>query len=280
MKHLLLYAVMLLTGSITAFAQELFEGEINYRNFENHSKATRKLSKGIAYNGARDIKVIIKGYKMRIIDETMHLNTLLLPDEGYVIIYNDLLKRGLQCSYSDYTTTYMSGLGPKPTIAGQSKEYKVDITGEARTLHGHVCGNYKGAITTRADAALSPNVTNVDVWYSTKYKVNPVYNFFLGGLESPGIAMRWTTESHGKVPLFGSIDSFVATEVKSIILREVDESEMQVPSGYELKETDSPFKMLGLLGDTKKYLKKNKMYPTDADVDTDVTYRIDEEWDF
>lgn len=270
---------MLLMGSIATFAQKQFEGEINYRNFENYSKPVRKFSKGMAYNGARNVKVLIKGNKMHIIDESMHLNTLLLPDEDRVIIYNDLLKRGLQCSYGNYTTTYMSTYSPKPNVVGQTKDYKVEITGKKNTLLGHVCGNYKGTVTAKTSAS-SPAVTTVDVWYSTEYEVNPIYNFYLYGIESPGIAMKWTIDQHSKVPLFGTFDSFIASEVKSITQREVDDSEMQIPSDYELKVTDSPFKMLGIYGDTKKYLKKNNMYPGDADTDKDVTYKIEEEWNF
>lgn len=265
--------------NMTAFSQISFEGEISYRNFENHSKVVRKVSKGMAYNGVRNVKVIIKGKKMHIRDESIHLNTLLLPDENCVIIYNDLLKRGLKCSYSNYTQTYMAAYGPKSYDPGLTKEYTIKPSGEIEIFLGEECEKYKGTVTTSTSAS-SPAVANVEVWCSTKYKVDPVYYCYLNGVEIPGIAMKWTTDQHAKVPLFGSLDSFVASEVKSITPRNVEDSEMQLPSGYELKKTDSPFKMLRIYGDTKKYLKKNKMYPADADNETEVTYQIEEEWDF
>lgn len=275
----IIYSLLMWMISLTAFSQTLFEGEINYRNFENHSKAVRKFSKGMAYNGARNVKVVIKGKKMHIIDESIHLNTLLLPDENCVIIYNDLLKRGLKCSYSNYTQTYMAAYGPKSNTPGQIKEYTIKPSGEIGTFLGEECEKYKGTVTTSTSSS-SPVVTNVEVWCSTKYKVDPVYCCYLNGVEVPGVAMKWTTDQHGKVPLFGSMDSFVASEVKSITSRNVEDSEMRIPSEYELKETDSSFKMLGIYGDTKKYLKKNKLYPADADNATEVTYQIEEEWDF
>ncbi len=278
MRFVTLFIFMLLTD-LLAYSQTLFEGEINYRNFENHSKAVRKFSKGMAYNGARSVRVLIKGNKVHIIDESMHLSTLLLPDEGYVIIYNDLLKQGLKCSYSNYTMTYMSQYSPKAYIPGQMKDYEVKATDETTEIQGEPCKLYKGTITTTTNGA-SPTVTTVEVWCSTKYKVDPVYQYYLYGVEIPGVAMKWTTDQHGKVPMIGSMDSFVASEVKSITPRTVDDSEMQIPSEYELKLTDSAFKMLGIYEDTKKYLKKNKMYPTDAENDTEVTYQIEEEWDF
>jgi len=278
MRFVALFVFILLTNLLT-YSQTLFEGEIDYRNFENHSKAVRKLSKGMVYNGARNVKVLIKGNKMHIIDKSMHLNTLLLPDEGYVIVYNDLLKKGLKCSYTNYTMSYMSQYGPKEYIPGQKKNYEVKATGEIKEIQDEPCKLYKGTVTTTVDGA-SPTVTAVEVWCSTKYKVDPVYQNYLYGVEIPGVAVKWATEQHGKIPIIGSMDSFVASEVKSITPRTVDDSEMQIPPEYELKLTDSAFKMLGIYGDTKKYLKKNKMYPADAENNTEVTYKIEEEWDF
>ncbi|WP_305115934.1 hypothetical protein [Duncaniella muris] len=278
MKYALTIVLMLLI-SVAVGAQNQFEGEIDYRNFESHSKTVRKFSKGMAYNGARNVKVLVKGNKIHIIDESMHLNTLLDPDANSVIIYNDLLKKGLKCTYTDYTTTYMSAYGPKPTVNGQTKEYSVVPVNEYKEINGVKCQKYSGKVIAKVNGA-NPATTTVEVWCSNEHPVTPIYDFYLNGLQIPGVAMKWTTDQHGKIPLFGSMDSFVASEVKSITPREVDDSEMQIPTDYELKVTNSPFKMLGIYGDTVKYLKKNKMYPADADKNMDVTYKIEEEWDF
>lgn len=265
--------------SVAVSAQDQFEGQIDYRNFESHSKIVRKFSKGMAYNGARDVKVLVKGNKMHIIDESMHLNTLLDPDANTVIIYNDLLKKGLKCTYTDYINTYMSAYGPNPTTEGQTKEYSVAPVSEYKELNGVKCQKYSGKVVAKVEGT-SPTTTTVEVWCSTEHPVDPVYDFYLNGLQIPGVAMKWTTDQHGKLPLLGTLDSFVASEVKSITPRTVDDSEMQIPEDYELKVTNSPFKMMGIYGDTVKYLKKNKTYPADADKDQTVTYQIEEEWDF
>lgn len=278
MKSSILLMFMLLVG-MNISAQSIFEGEIAYRNFENHSKTVRRFSKGMAYNGARNVKVLLKGNKMHIIDESMHLNTLVLPDENAVIIYNDLLKRGLKCSYSNYTQTYMSAYSSKPSVVGQTKKYAVRKTGLTKVIKGEQCSQYKGNVTAQV-SGVSPAVTEIEMWCSDRYKTSPTYTYFLNGIEVANLAVKYTTDQHGKIPIFGSMDSFVAAEVKSITPRNVDDSEMQIPADYELKETDSASKMLGIYGDTSKYLKKNKMYPTDADTNTEVTYTIDEEWDF
>lgn len=262
-------------------AQTTFEGEITYRNFENHSKTVRKFSKGMAYNGARDMKVIMKGDRMLIIDESMHLSMLLLPDEEEVVIYNDLLKRGLRCSYNNFVQSNLSQYGDKSYLAGITIKNNVKETGETKTIKGEECGLAKGQIISTVDGSgIKPTVHDMEVWCSKKYKISPTYKYFVNGLNVSGIAVKYTINSHGKVPLFGSMDSFIAAEVKEITPRKVEDSELEAPAGYEYKETDSPNKMLGIYGDTSKYLKKNNMYPTDADKDTEVTYKIDEEWDF
>lgn len=260
-------------------AQKPFEGEIQYRNFENHSKTVRKFSKGMSYNGARDVKVIVKGKNVLIKDESLHLNTLLLPDEEEAIVYSDVLKRGLKCTYSDYTRTYMSTYGPNTWAPQQTKEYSVKKTNATKNIDGHKCVQYAGKVITHTPAP-EPIVTDVEVWTDTKYKMPEAYLNYLYGIVVDGLVVKCTTDLKSKVPLFGRQDSFVASEMKSVTPRKVDDSEMTVPADYELKETDSPFKMNGIHSDTKKYLKNNKMYPADADADTEVTYKIEEEWDF
>ena len=102
----------------SGYAQEdnYFEGEIAYRNFENHNKLVLKLSKGMAYNGARDVKILMKGANMHIIDESLHMHTLLLPEENKAVIYNDLLKRGQEFPFNAYVNTYLSALSPNDRV--------------------------------------------------------------------------------------------------------------------------------------------------------------------
>lgn len=53
---------------------------------------------------------------------------------------------------------------------------------------------------------------------------------------------------------------------------------MQVPENYDIVVSKSPFKVLSLYRAAKKYLIKNNQYPTQ--LETDVTYKIEDEWDF
>src|SRR5574344_1425733 len=82
MKKYLFFIFLILGTSLNAQDKQGFEGEIVYRNFENHSATVRKLSGGVASNGARSVKVIIRGENMHLYDESMHIHTLFLRKEN------------------------------------------------------------------------------------------------------------------------------------------------------------------------------------------------------
>lgn len=274
---MLLSAFVLL--AVIANAQKAFEGEIKYRNFENHSKQVRKQSRGLQYNGVRNVRVVVKGNKMLLCDESMHLNTLMLPDDDLIIIYNDLMKKGLAYNYSTYKSTYMSALDPNKSVAMGERQYNVGKTTATQTFGKEKCNNYKGTITSSVSSMAKIDIS-VDVWTATKYKMPDAYRCYLYGLDVPGIAMKWTFNQQAKVPIIGRMDSFVASEVKELIPRAVSDSELSVPDDVTITETDSAGKLLSIYKDTRNYLKSQNMYPGDADADTDVTYSIEEEWNF
>lgn len=282
LRLILLFTIISYAFSLAGYAQSKkhFEGEIVYRNFENHNKLVRKLSKGMAYNGSRTVKVLLKSYNMHIIDESLHIHTLLLPDENKIIVFNDLLKKGQAFSFGTYAESYLSAYSPDPrNISGQILENEYSVKKTSKTDYmGQSCDIYKGQITAKTGAGGA--VCNAEIWVSPQYTIYKSYWYFLNGIQVPGIALKWTTDQHGKVPLLGTMSSYVASEVKEIKERSIADEEMQVPSDCQIVTSDSPFKILRLYKDTRKYLKKNKMYPADAEEDTEVTYKIEEEWDF
>ena len=263
----------------SGYAQEdnYFEGEIAYRNFENHNKLVLKLSKGMAYNGARDVKILMKGANMHIIDESLHMHTLLLPEENKAVIYNDLLKRGQEFPFNAYVNTYLSALSPNDrvingmTIPASST---VGNSGNVKEYMDQSCDIYSGKISANNGGV----TTDVELWISPNYSIYKSYWAFLNGIEVPGIALKWVLDQKGSVPILGKMSSYIASEVKELTERPIADEEMQVPADYNIVASTSPFKVLGLYKDMKKYLTKNKMYPTQQE--SVVTYKIDDEWEF
>lgn len=60
MKKLVALFTFLLTALLGSAQNTYFEGELVYNNFENHSKIVLNLSKGMAYNGKRTVRVLLK----------------------------------------------------------------------------------------------------------------------------------------------------------------------------------------------------------------------------
>lgn len=276
-KNLFLFAILFLgfVSSIHAADVTTFEGEIQYRNFENHSSLIRRFSSGMAYNGARDIKIIMKGNKMHVIDESMHIHTIFLPDEDKVILYSDVAKKGLFTSYKEFVPTYYELFSPSK----KTNQYSIKNMNE-RQYKDEKCSVYSGQIIITPEGTTNSTTTDAELWVSHKYKIDKCYLNYIYGIDVPGVVLKWSYKQEGKVPLLGKMSSYVASEIKNISERAVSDSEFEVPSDVSLKDSGSPFKLLGIYKENKKFLKKNKMYPTDADKDNEVTYKIDEEWDF
>lgn len=73
MKKLTALFIFLLTALLGSAQNKYFEGELVYNNFENHSKIVLKLSKGMAYNGKRTVRVLMKGSVVHVADRDLHL---------------------------------------------------------------------------------------------------------------------------------------------------------------------------------------------------------------
>lgn len=261
--------LMLLCFALMAGAQDkFFEGELVYDNFENHSKIVLKLSKGMAYNGKRTVRVLMKGSVVHIIDEVLHFHTLLVPDEKKAIIFSDFLKRGQQFPYDEYVKTYLS----QYSISKNKVKGTFAKTGETEQVLDHTCDLLKGKV------SASSVKTDIEAWVTPEYKIHDSYRTVVYGMDIEGLALKWAYKTVGKVPLIGEMRSYVQSELREFTPRQVSDAEMSVPEGFTIAESTSPFKVLGLYKDTKKYLKENGMYPDD--MEKEVTYQTEEEWSF
>ena len=278
-KSFFLLSILFCSFTLTSHTQNerFFEGDIIYRNFENHNKTVIKFSSGMAYNGSRTVRVIMKGYNIHIIDESMHMHTLLLPNEDKAIIFNDLLKKGQQFPFAEYVNNYLTALSPNDRVVSGttiSSKSTISDTGIKKDYMGQTCSVYKGQVISNNGSSTS----EVELWVSSKFDIYKSYWYFLNDIQVPGIALKWTYDTKGKIPLFGQMSSYVASEAKEINERIVADEEMQVPENYDIVVSKSPFKVLSLYRAAKKYLIKNNQYPTQ--LETDVTYKIEDEWDF
>ena len=268
MKKLVALFTLMLMPLLGSAQNQYFEGELVYNNFENHSKIVLKLSKGMAYNGKRTVRVLMKGSVVHIIDEMLHFHTLLIPDENKAIIFNDYLKRGQQFPYNEYMKTYLS----QYSISKDKVKGTFTKTGEKEQVLGHTCDLLKGKV------SASSVKTDLEAWVLPDYKIHDSYRCVVYGMDIDGLALKWAYKTVGKIPLIGEMRSYVLSELVEINARKVTDAEIKVPEGFTIVESTSPFKVLGLYKDTKKYMKEHGMYPDD--LEKEVTYKTEDEWSF
>jgi hypothetical protein len=247
--------------------KKYFEGELLYRNFENYSPKMLKATNCINYNGARYVRIIIKGSSIHEIDETMHIHTLILPDQNKVIVYSDLLKKGQEYFYNDYLTT----------------EHNMLPTNQKKEHNGELCDVYQFHRDTTIYSGTSINLKfDNEQWLSTKYNVYKSYWEIFNCTNVFGIVTKGVINVKTHAKIFGDMNSFVASELKDIKERSVSTEEISIPEGYNITPATSANESLNgvvkLWKENTKYLKQNNMYPVQKN--SEVTYQIDKNWDF
>lgn len=266
-----------------------FEGVLVYHSLENNSKSNIRLSQGLAYNGVRNYEIIIKGDNMHIQDLSMHLHTIVNLEKDSVYFYSDVTNRGIRYEAKQYIEKLMMQYSPDymevagyMTIATSEQsvekvkvnDYRIVKLDEQRDYMGMQNDVYRGPIVCRTIT------TDFEVWAAPDFEITPTIKYFLNGIEFKGLPTKYVWDSKGQVPLIGTLSSYSANELQSINPRPVADAEFLPPANCALENDDTGIKRIRITKDNTKYLKKNKMYPTDAEVVSDVQYKIDDEWDF
>lgn len=293
--------------SLTVYAQSdenkpadmtgMFEGELHYRSVENHDKFVVEASCGLAYNGARNVTYIIKGNKMLLIDECTHMRTLIDVDKNEVILYSDLINKGMQFNYESYAKSYLGSFAEEgPTHGYRPSLYRFEDEGQV-THNGKPLDYIKGRIENKTASTDFEFYTDrniaMPVFFSKtftygigirglitrmKYVQNNQININLGGVGKLIATKTISQLTGGDITEIKEAKSFVLSELKEVRERLVDDAELTVPAGVKISKSKSPFKVLDIYKQNHAYLVQNNMYPTQ--LNKDVLYAIDEEWDY
>ena len=251
-----------------------FEGMLLYRNYEFHSPVIRKFSFGNAYNGERSVKVVMKGNKIHIIDESLHMHTIILPDANIGYIYSDVAKQGIKSSLN-FLDDYLRVLDPEyPLKNGLTKTASLKQTKESVSYKGDNCKIYKGDMMQGEDTK-----TEVEMWYSEKYRVYPSYRYVFSGLNPGGLLRKGIYNQSGKIPMLGKVKSLVSTELVALKSYQVPASEMVPPTDVAITECTDNKQLTALYKANRAQLKKMKMTPQHKKT-SEVKYDIRQQWDF
>lgn len=255
-----------------------FEGDLYYRAIENHSKATIRWSYGLAYNGERNLRIVMRGSGLDIIDESLQYHTLLLPDQNKVYLYSDLLQRALEFDYS-YVTSYLYSLSPNPSslTPDVTRTNSIVQTDEVVEYNGDLCNKMKGDLVYNGPGNAH---YKVEAWYSKRYSVYKNYWSVFQGLEVTGIVKKWVyTFSSDPLPIVGHIYGSVASELLGVIERKVNEKELTVPAGYTIVHNAKNKDLVSLYKDQRKALNNHGCYPGVKDM-REIDNNLLNDWDF
>ena len=249
-----------------------FEGALLYRSYEYHSGVVRKFSNGHAYNGERTTLVKMSGQDVHIVDEAMHLHTVIVSAEGRVYLYSDVLPWGLQGD-KKFLQQFLGAYDPSYNLPDMPKTSTMRTTGEEVTYKGDRCRVYSGQLK-MGDAG----ETDVELWYSPRLKTNANHKYFVWGIPVDGVIRKGIINNSGSVPLLGKLKSTIALELMALTQYKVSASEMRPPSSIRMKIADAKL-LNNFYDENTKALKKAKLYPKKLS-GKDAKLQLRQQWDF
>lgn len=251
----------------------MFEGSLLYRSDEYHNNLVRRFSYGRAYNGPRTTIVTVKGTAVHILDEPMHLHTIVNLSDNVVYLYSDLTKQGLKGSTKDLEG-FINIYDPEYQIDGQKKVSTLNMTSEKAVLDNKKYGIFKGEVTIGDE-----NRLDVEMWLWDKFKISKAYNYMFFGIPVPGIVRKGIYSQIGSVPLLGKMKSVVAMELVAYSRCNVKTSEMLPPSYISIENYTDVKQLTQMYKENRKQLKKLKLNP-ESKSKKETMRNIRDRWDF
>lgn len=259
-----------------------FEGEIVYETYENYSEYILKMPNSICFNGVHKIRLIVKGGKMHVIDETTSCHTISDDNNKVFTHYCDHTKKGM-----DYSKNIESQLMLKPSditynnFTSRVKSNTFAKKEKTTTILDHECALYEGRMV--RDMSMEQTY-DIKAYVSSDIPAPTGYNYNLYGLDIPNIALKWILKYDGGHVGYGvgELSYYIEADVIEINPRAVNDDEFVVPSNYKIsKSSSNPFSLMKYYKGVKKALVELGIKGEDqSQKTTGVHYKTNGKWDF
>lgn len=297
-----LFALLFIFFSTCATAQEVFEGEIVYETFENYSDAMLKLQTySPMYNGVHRCRLIIKGDKAHIIDETTHSHRLYIPftsingrkgfstsaNPGNIawLWYSDDIENAL---FYDTDASLLPVLANKDLTIGEGmfattlkiEEYDFSPKDKTKEFCGANCSLYSGKMSRNTLGRIG--VVKGEFWIDKTVKMPELYKIINYGVECDDrlIYAYSYNSNQGHVKGSGEVSTYIEMNVIKVIPRTVSDSEFEIPASKKFNNGYS-MKALKAQKDIAKQLTKIGIKALDEDMKTTgVHFKTEDEWNF
>lgn len=259
-----------------------FEGEIVYETYENYSEYVLKMPNSIYFNGVHKVRLIVKGGKLHVIDETTGCHSVSDDDNKTFVHYCDHTKKGI-----DYSKNIESQLTLKPgditynNFTSRVKSNTFAKKEKTITILEHECTLYEGRMV--RDMSMEQTY-DIKAYVSSDIPASSGYNYSISGLNIPNIALKWILKYDGGHVGFGvgELSFYIEADVIEIKPRTVNDDEFSVPNDYKIsKSSSNPMSLMNYYKGVKKALVKLGIKGGDIKQKTSgVHYKTDGEWDF
>ncbi len=275
-----------------------FEGEIVYETYENYSDYLKSMCNSIYFDGVHKIRVILKGAKVHVIDETTKCHTIANADiidlvnngsknneQGGFVHFCELTKTGLDFTKNTVYQTVLSAsdLHYADGSVAKTSIYSFAKNNTGKEIMGEKCFLYQGSINHMIGSSTEQK-------YDVKAYVSDIivpkgYNLSLYGLQIPGIAMKWIIKydgGHVNVLNIGELSFYIEADVVEVKPRSVSDDEFIIPSDYKIyRGSSNPFTLIKYYKGIKKQLEKLGVKGGDRSQKTSgVHFKTNGEWDF
>lgn len=275
----MLCVLMLLMGvniNINAQSDEPFEGEITFETYENYSDFL--LNNSFVFNGVHKMRLILKGDKMHLIDETTKCHILADNSVPSYVLYCDLTKTGWDYGKDIGAIQFL--FNGEIKYGGSSfpiSSYTFAPTETKKNILDKECVLYQGDVNRKIVGMEQKSEVKA---YVSDIKAPAGYKWSMSCLDTPGIALKYSYKydgGHFSAGNIGEISMYYESDVTSITPRKVEDSEFVIPSDYKI------FKgaLVKYFEDVKKELVKLGVKGESKDKKTTgVHYKTNGEWDF
>lgn len=260
-----------------------FEGEIVYETYENYSDYLLKMANSIYFNGVHKMRMIMKGSKMHVIDETTGVHIVADADAKSFIHFFESTKTGINFSNNIESQLVLINrdINYSHTV-GKLKQYGYADQNKKSELLGHTCSLFEGRIVRV--------MGGMDQTYDVKTLtaddiVAPAampYNLF--GLEVKNLPLKWIYKYDGGHVGFGvgELSIYYEADVVEVKPREVADDEFTVPADYKIStKSMNALSLMKYYGGVRKEMEKKGIKGADnSQKTTGVHYKTDGEWGF
>lgn len=258
-----------------------FEGEIIYETFENYSEWIRKMANSVYVDGVHKMRLLVKGNKMHLIDETTKCH--ILVNDSYTH-YCDITGTGFSMEHYDFLLvaaprTLDYGYGQKAELTMNT----FTMTDQKDSLIGRECTLWKGDVVHNMGGKLQTYSCHA---YCSDIKAPSAYTVHLYGMPLKTIATKWIIKydgGHESTMNVGELSFYMEGDITSINSRPVSDDEFELPESYKIKKGSlrTTMAMLDYYKGVKKALENAGIKGDSINAkSTGVHFKSQEEWDF